>query len=82
TFHFADVLTQTKSTMLVTLWVFTGVEGAVVLSRQARKKKDVGKATVIGVISTLTIYILISLLSLGVMTRQELSTLKSPSMAY
>lgn len=82
TFHFMDVLTQTKSTMLVTLWVFTGVEGAVVLSRQARKKKDVGKATVIGVISTLTIYILISLLSLGVMTRQELSTLKSPSMAY
>ena len=81
-FNLANVMTQTKSTMLVTLWVFTGVEGAVVLSRRARKKKDVGRATVIGLVSTLTIYILISLLSLGVMTRGELSSLKSPSMAY
>ncbi|MBL4954907.1 arginine-ornithine antiporter [Neobacillus sp. YIM B02564] len=81
-FNLANVMTQTKSTMLVTLWVFTGVEGAVVLSRRARKKKDVGRATVIGLMSTLTIYILISLLSLGVMTRGELSSLKSPSMAY
>ncbi|MED4204587.1 arginine-ornithine antiporter [Neobacillus mesonae] len=81
-FNFKDVMTQTKSTMLVTLWVFTGVEGAIVLSRRAKNKRDVGKATVIGVISTLTIYVLISLLSLGVMTRGELATLKSPSMAY
>ncbi|WML41114.1 arginine-ornithine antiporter [Neobacillus sp. OS1-2] len=82
TYHFSDVMKQMKGTMLVSLWVFTGVEGAVVLSSRARNKKDVGKATIIGLISTLTIYILISLLSLGVMTRQELSGLKSPSMAY
>ncbi|MGJ7911291.1 arginine-ornithine antiporter [Neobacillus sp. LXY-1] len=81
-FHFSDVMGQVKSTMLVSLWVFTGVEGAIVLSSRAKKKSDVGKATVIGVISTLVIYILISLLSLGIMPREELAGLKNPSMAY
>jgi arginine:ornithine antiporter/lysine permease len=81
-FHFTDVLNQTKSTMLVSLWVFTGVEGAVVLSSRARNKKEVGKATVIGLCSTLIIYVLISVLSLGAMPHHELAALKSPSMAY
>lgn len=81
-FHFSDVVNQTKSTMLVSLWVFTGVEGAVVLSSRARNKKDVGKATVVGLCSTLIIYVLISVLSLGAMPHHELAGLKSPSMAY
>lgn len=29
-FEFSSVLTQVKSTMLVTIWVFAGIEGAVV----------------------------------------------------
>lgn len=36
---------QVKNTMLITLWVFIGVEGAVVVSARARNKRDVGKAT-------------------------------------
>lgn len=40
--------TQIKSTMLVTLWCFIGVEGAVVMSARARNSQDVGKAGVIG----------------------------------
>jgi arginine:ornithine antiporter/lysine permease len=31
--------------MLITLWVFIGVEGAVVVSARARHKRDVGRAT-------------------------------------
>ena len=58
--------------MLVTLWVFIGVEGAVVLSGRA-KIVDVGKATVLGLILVMSIYILISVLSMGAMTRGELS---------
>ncbi|WP_196593912.1 arginine-ornithine antiporter [Pectinatus sottacetonis] len=77
-----SVMDQVKSTMLVTLWVFIGVEGAVVFSGRARKKSDVGKATVIGLVGTLLIYVLISLLSLGVMTQQQLSQQATPSMAY
>ncbi len=40
---------QVRNTMLITLWVFTGIEGAAVLSARARNKRDVGTATVLGV---------------------------------
>lgn len=77
-----SVVDQVKSTMLITLWVFIGIEGAVVISGRAEKRTDIGKATVIGLVGTLTIYILISVLSMGVMKQAELATLGTPSMAY
>jgi len=82
TFSWADVGSQVKSTMLVTLWVFIGVEGAVVLSSRAKSRSDVGKATVIGLIGTLIIYILLTLLSLGIMKQADVANLKNPAMAY
>lgn len=81
-FHFSNVMSQVKSTMLVTLWVFIGIEGAVVLSSRANDKKDVGKATIIGLLGTLVIYILISIMSIGIMSRPEVAKLAHPSMAY
>ena len=44
---------QVKNTMLITLWVFIGVEGAVVVSARARHKRDVGRATLLAVLSAL-----------------------------
>jgi len=41
-FDWSQVQEQVKSTMLVTLWVFIGVEGAVVLSGRAKRRRDVG----------------------------------------
>lgn len=76
-----SLLEQVKGTMLVTLWVFIGIEGASVYSARAAKRSDVGRATVIGFIGALGIYVLVSLLAAGVMTQQELSGLKVPSMA-
>ncbi|MGP1956514.1 MAG: basic amino acid/polyamine antiporter [Arsenophonus sp. NC-PE1-MAG3] len=72
---------QVKNTMLITLWVFIGIEGAVVVSARAQRRKDVGLATLLAVISALTIYILITLLSLGIVPRSEFSEMKNPSMA-
>ncbi|MBU2702818.1 arginine:ornithine antiporter/lysine permease [Sporomusaceae bacterium BoRhaA] len=77
-----SVVDQVKSTMLITLWVFIGIEGAVVISGRAEKRQDIGKATVIGLVGTLTIYVLISVLSLGVMKQADLASLDTPSMAY
>lgn len=77
-----SLLEQVKSTMLVTLWAFIGVEGAVAVSGRARKKEDIGKATILGFVGLFTIYILISLLTLGTMPRAELAALPNPSMAY
>ncbi len=76
-----SVLDQVKSTMLITLWVFIGIEGASVVSGRARRRKDIGAATFAGFATTLSIYALVSLLSLGVISRPELAVLKNPSMA-
>lgn len=72
---------QVKNTMLITLWVFIGVEGAVVVSARARNKQDVGRATLLAVLSALAVYLLVTLLSLGVVARQELAEMRNPSMA-
>ncbi|MFV6052337.1 amino acid permease [Klebsiella pneumoniae] len=72
---------QVKNTMLITLWVFIGVEGAVVVSARARHKRDVGRATLLAVLSTLAVYLLVTLLSLGVVPRSELAEMRNPSMA-
>lgn len=81
-FSWEHVFPQVKSTMLVTLWAFVGIEGAVVLSSRARHKRDVGRATVIGLIGTLLIYMMVSVFSFGVMTQEQLAALPEPSMAY
>ncbi|NGQ97494.1 arginine-ornithine antiporter [Brevibacillus sp. SYP-B805] len=81
-FDWPTVQEQVKSTMLVTLWVFIGVEGAVVLSGRAKERRDVGRATVMGLLVTMLIYVLISIFSLGVMSQPELAELEPPSMAY
>ncbi len=77
-----SVVDQVKSTMLVTLWTFIGIEGAVVVSDRAKRQSDVGKATIVGLIGTLAVYMLISLMSIGVMDRASLAGLENPSMAY
>lgn len=76
-----SVLNQVKSTMLVTVWVFIGIEGASVYSARAENRKDVGKSTIAGFIITLVLLMGVSLLSLGVFTQPELAGLKNPSMA-
>ncbi|MEZ5832098.1 MAG: arginine-ornithine antiporter [Dongiaceae bacterium] len=75
------VMDQVKGTMLVTLWVFIGIEGASVYSARAARRSDVGRATVIGFVGALGIYVLVSLLATGVQTQAELAGLKVPSMA-
>jgi len=76
-----SILDQVKSTMLVTLWVFIGIEGASVFSARAERRKDVATATVLGFLTCLALYALVSLLSLGILSQPELAALKNPSMA-
>ena len=75
------VSSQVKSTMLVTLWAFIGIEGAVVLSNRAKSQEDVGKATLIGFIGCLAIYALLSVLPYGFMSQAELASIPNPSTA-
>ncbi|WP_194791405.1 arginine-ornithine antiporter [Pseudomonas sp. UFMG81] len=75
------VMDQVRNMMLVTVWVFIGIEGASIFSSRAEKRSDVGKATVIGFVTVLLFLVLVNVLSLGVMTQPELAKLQNPSMA-
>src|SRR3954464_4632751 len=47
-YSFSSLWNQATGTMLITVFVFLGIEGASVYSRMARKREDVGRATVVG----------------------------------
>lgn len=73
---------QFSSCMLVTIWSFIGIEGAVMMAGRARRPKDVGRATVLGFLLALGLYLLVSALCYGVMARAEMAALPNPSLAY
>ena len=77
----ATMSTQVRNTMLLTVFVFVGIEGASVYSRYAKDRSDIGIATVLGFLTVLSLLVLVTLLSYGVMPRQELAGLPTPSMA-
>ncbi|MDE6638757.1 MAG: amino acid permease, partial [Muribaculaceae bacterium] len=76
------ITSQVKSTMLVTLWCFIGIEGAVVMSGRARRQSDVGKAGILGFLAAWILYVLVSVFCFGIMSRPELAELEDPSVAY
>lgn len=72
---------QVKNMMLVTVWVFIGIEGAAVYSQRAKKRSDVGRATVLGFLAVLALLLLVNFLSYGLMAQADLAGLDDPSMA-
>ncbi|QIB68211.1 amino acid permease [Aminipila butyrica] len=76
-----SLVEQVKATTYATVWTFIGIEGAVVISGRAKKSRDAGTATIISFFCLLLIYVMISVLSMGVMTRAELAALGNPPMA-
>ncbi|MEG1840267.1 MAG: amino acid permease, partial [Raoultibacter sp.] len=68
-----DFGTQVISTMIALVWVFTGIEGAIVVSGRAKFAKDVGRATVLSFVCVFVLYFVISMLSMGVMPRAEMA---------
>jgi len=72
---------QVNGTMLATVFVFLGVEGASVYSRYARRREDVGRATVLGFVGVLATFASVTIVSYGIMPRAEIAELRQPSMA-
>ncbi|WP_082599799.1 arginine-ornithine antiporter [Nocardioides sp. Soil777] len=72
---------QVKNMMLVTVWVFIGIEGAAVYSQRARSRPDVGRATIIGFVGVLALLLAVNLLSYGLMAQADIAGLADPSMA-
>lgn len=73
---------ELRSSMLVTLWCFIGIEGAVIMGTRARRTNDVMRAGLGGFLAAWVLYVLVSLLCFGVMARAEMAGLGNPSVAY
>ena len=76
---YGSLFEQVKATMLITVFVFLGIEGASNYSRFAKKREDVGKATVVGFLGVLALFASVSILSFGVMPRADIQALSQPS---
>jgi arginine:ornithine antiporter / lysine permease len=72
---------QVRGTMLATVFVFLGVEGASVYSRYAQRREDIGRATVLGFVSVLAVFATVTIVSYGILPRAEIAELRQPSMA-
>jgi arginine:ornithine antiporter/lysine permease len=72
---------QVKGTMLVTVFVFLGVEGASVYSRHAERREDVGRATVLGFLAVFSVFASVTIVSYGILPYDEIAELRQPSMA-
>lgn len=70
---------QVQGTMLITVFVFLGIEGASVYSRYAKRREDVGSATVLGFLGVLALFASISILSYGILPKTEIAELTQPS---
>lgn len=77
-----SIASQVKHTMMVTLFCFFGVEGAVMMSARAKKSSDVGKAGIAGFAIALILYMSVSLLCFGILSRARLAGLPDPSISY
>lgn len=78
----AGIFVQVKGCMMVMMWVFVGIEGAATMAARAKKKSDAGKATIIGLISLLSIYVVVSILPYGYLPLNKLQTMRHPVLLY
>jgi arginine:ornithine antiporter/lysine permease len=72
---------QVRATMLVTVFVFLGIEGASVYSRYATERRHVGTATILGFVGVTALMVLVSLLPYAVLPQAEIAGMRQPSMA-
>jgi arginine:ornithine antiporter / lysine permease len=75
------IFSQVRATMLVTVFVFLGIEGASVYSRYAKDRSDVGFATISGFVLVTTLMVLVTLLPYAVVPRADIAAMRQPSMA-
>ncbi|RFU65280.1 amino acid permease [Peribacillus glennii] len=69
---------QINNAAVTTLWAFIGVESAVVFASRAKKQVDVKRATMLGLMIALAIYIGISSLVMGMLNHEALAASDKP----
>lgn len=79
--HLGSIFEQVKSTMLVSVWDFTGIEAACIFALRAKHMQDVVKATLLGAIVVCVIDASISILPFGMLPAAQIRSLSTPSTA-
>ncbi|MCZ0718109.1 basic amino acid/polyamine antiporter [Aerococcus kribbianus] len=80
-FNVSEVAPQLKGSLIATVWVFVGVDGAVTYSGRAKSKSVVRQATILSFLILTSVYLLATVLSYGILTQPELASLEKPAMA-
>jgi arginine:ornithine antiporter/lysine permease len=76
-----SLIDQVRDTMLITVFVFLGIEGASVYSRFAKKRSDVGSATILGFVAVTGLMVAITLLPFATAPRAAIAGVANPSLA-
>ncbi len=76
-----SLIAQVRDTMLITVFVFIGIEGASVYSRYAKKRSDVGAATILGFVAVTGLMVAITLLPYATAPRAAIASVQNPSLA-
>ncbi|MEC1068342.1 amino acid permease [Priestia megaterium] len=69
---------QVNGAAIATLWAFIGIESAVLLSNRAKSQKVVKKATLLGLLISMVIYVGITLLAMGILSTAQLQQSQKP----
>ncbi|MBS9476918.1 basic amino acid/polyamine antiporter [Ancylobacter radicis] len=75
------LLAQVRDTMLITVFVFLGIEGASVYSRFAKKRSDVGSATILGFVAVTGLMVAVTMLPYATAPRAAIAGVANPSLA-
>jgi arginine:ornithine antiporter / lysine permease len=76
-----SLIAQVRDTMLITVFVFIGIEGASVYSRYAEKRSHVGTATILGFVAVTGLMVAITLLPYATAPRAAIAGVTNPSLA-
>ena len=76
-----DLPGQVQGALVIAVYAFIGIEGASVVSRYAKSRADVGRATFLGLAVVALLFVLLSLLPYGVLPRDDIADLRQPSLA-
>ncbi|MCK0207718.1 basic amino acid/polyamine antiporter [Starkeya koreensis] len=75
------LVAQVRDTMLITVFVFLGIEGASVYSRFAKTRADVGSATILGFVAVTGLMVAVTLLPYATAPRAAIAGVANPSLA-
>ena len=71
---------QISSAMAKTIWVYVGIEGALIYSARAKTKSDASRAIVISYIVIAVTYLLLTFLTFGALSQAQVAGMEVPAL--